>query len=90
MDVYLLLNSLAVVVVCAVAAYLHFRNARHHRHQQARRLYRLFVGFVCLAVAVIYLFNIVGLLPTPLPAVIGRNIVTILGLCLLVVGWVEY
>ena len=78
------------MVVTGIAACLFFRNAIVHRHQTARRRYRLFIGGICAAIAIIYALTLAGVIPTPLPVYIGRSVSFTLGLCLIVVGAVEY
>lgn len=79
---YLCQTSAVTFLVFGAATVLFMDNALHRPDRW--RGFSVFAGLVSLAAALVYLANFVGLLPNPIPAVIGRNLVAALGFVLLV------
>lgn len=57
------------------------------RRRNGRRLVAGLAGGVCFAVAVVYFLNLAGILPTPLPVVIGRNLLASVGVVLALISF---
>ena len=53
------------------------------RHTDGRRYITAFGFSACLGVAIMYALNVVGVIPTPVPTVIGRNAFAIVGIFVL-------
>jgi hypothetical protein len=56
------------------------------RRRDNKRLFAFFAAGVCIATCLAYILSVSGVLPTPLPALIGRNLFAIISLLILVVS----
>lgn len=74
----------------SIGAYLNLRNAFHHKDQRARISYRVFLGGVALITALMCILALSIPLAQPVTAVISFGVIFSLGMCLIVIGWVEW
>ncbi len=81
---YLCQTSIVNVLVFGVSALSFLTYAL--RRKNGKRTLAAFGFGVCLAAAVIYLANLLGYIPTPIPANVGRNLVLALGVFAFVVS----
>ena len=53
------------------------------RHPDGRRYITTFGFSACLGVAIMYALNLAGIIPTPIPTIIGRNAFAVVGIFVL-------
>lgn len=90
MDLSRLVVLLFYAVEFSIGAFLHFRNAFYHKHEIARRSYRVFIGSVSLVTALAALLVLSGFIPQPVPLLFSFFVISSLGVCIIVVGAVEW